>query len=62
MAPVLQPRLHPIERLWQHLKGHYLAGYITKYSDELNDKLFHSIRALLDLPETIRSVCKTHSE
>jgi transposase len=60
--PPYSPDFNPIERLWQHLKSHYLAGYITKYGDELNDKLFNSIRALLDRPETIRSVCKTHSE
>ena len=60
--PPYSPDFNPIERLWQHLKSHYLAGYITKYGDELNEKLFTSIRALLDRPQTIRSVCKTHSE
>jgi len=35
---------------------------ITKHGHELNDKLFNSIRALLKRRETIRSVCKTHSE
>ena len=60
--PPYSPDFNPIERLWQHLKGHYLAGYITKSGDELNEKLTTSIRALLDRPETIRSVCKTHSE
>ncbi len=60
--PPYSPDFNPIERLWQHIKGHYLAGYITKDGNELNDKLFNSIRALLDRPETIRSVCKTHSE
>jgi len=60
--PPYSPDFNPIERLWQHLKGHYLAGYITKHGHELNQKLFDSIRALLDRPETIRSVCKTHSE
>ena len=60
--PPYSPDFNPIERLWQHLKGHYLAGYITKDGNELNDKLSNSIRALLDRPETIRSVCKTHSE
>jgi transposase len=60
--PPYSPDFNPIERLWQHLKGHYLAGYITKDGNELNDKLFNSIRALLDRLETIRSVCKTHSE
>ena len=60
--PPYSPDFNPIERLWQHPKSHYLARYITKFGDELNDKLFNSIRALLDRPEIIRSVCKNHSE
>jgi len=39
-----------------------MAGYITKRGEELNVKLFESLRALLDRQETIRSVCRTHSE
>jgi hypothetical protein len=60
--PPYSPDLNPIERLWQHLKSHYMAGYITKRGEELNNKLFESIRALLGRPETICSVCRTHSE
>jgi transposase len=60
--PPYSPDLNPIERLWQHLKSHYMARYITKRGEELNDKLYESLRALLDRPETIRSVCRTHSE
>jgi hypothetical protein len=51
----------PAIRYLQRLKSHYLTSYITKYGDELNDKLFTSIRAWLDRLENIRSVCKTHS-
>jgi transposase len=58
--PPYSPDLNPIERLWQHLKSHYMADYITMRGEELNDKLFESLRALLDRPETIRSVCRTH--
>jgi hypothetical protein len=53
---------NPIERLWRHLKGHCLAGYFTKQSNELSDKLVDSIRDLMDRPQTIRSVRRTHSE
>jgi transposase len=60
--PPYSPDFNPIERLWQHLKSHYLAGYITKCGKELNEKIFTSIRALLALPETIQSVCNTHSK
>ena len=40
------------------IKGHYLAGYFTKQSD----KIVESIEHLMDRPNTIRSVCKTHYE
>ena len=45
--PPYSPDFNPIERLWQHLKSHYLAGYITKHGEQLNEKLFTSMRALL---------------
>jgi transposase len=59
--PPYSPDFNPIERLWQHLKSHYLAGFITKYSDELADKLEESIRDLLNKPKTLQSICRTHS-
>lgn len=60
--PAYSPDLNPIERLWQHLKSNYLAGFITDNHHALDQKIEDSIRALLDTPETLRSVCKTHSE
>lgn len=60
--PPYSPDFNPIERLWQHLKGNHLAGYYTKQSKDLSDKLVDSIRDLMDRPQTICSVCKTHSE
>ena len=60
--PPYSPDFNPIERLWQHLKGHYLAGYFTKQSKDLSDKLVESIQHMMDRPKIIRSVCKTHSE
>lgn len=59
--PPYSPDLNPIERLWQHLKSHYLAGYITRHGEELCQKIFDSIRDLLQRPDTIRSVCRTHT-
>lgn len=59
--PAYSPDFNPIERLWQHLKSHHLAGFLTKRGEELSDKLFDSIRALLARPEVLRSVCTTHS-
>jgi len=60
--PPYSPDLNPIERLWQHLKSHYLAGFITNEHEALDAKVEESIRTLLEKPETLRSVCKTHSE
>jgi len=60
--PPYSPDLNPIERLWQHLKSHYLAGFITNEHAALDAKVEESIRTLLGKPETLRSVCKTHSE
>jgi hypothetical protein len=60
--PPYSPDLDQIERLWQHLKSQYLAGFITKRSDEFADKLDESIKHLLSKPKTVRSVCQTHSE
>lgn len=58
--PPYSPDLNPIERLWQHLKSHYLAGFITKNHDELDTKIETSIRALLQAPATLQSVCTPH--
>lgn len=55
--PPYSPDFNPIERLWQHLKGQHLAGFITAKGDELEDKILASLRDLLNQPETIRSVC-----
>ncbi|MEZ5430735.1 MAG: transposase [Verrucomicrobiales bacterium] len=58
--PPYSPDFNPIERLWQHLKSHYLAGFITKSGEELTTKLITSIQTLLDRPQIVRSVCRTH--
>jgi transposase len=60
--PAYSPDFNPIERLWQHLKSHYLAGFITNNAEELIDKLIVSIQALMRSPEALKSVCRTHSE
>lgn len=59
--PPYSPDFNRIERLWLHLKGNQLAGFLTKSGAELSDKLFDSIRALLKTPDVLRSVCKTHT-
>jgi transposase len=60
--PPYSPDFNPIERLWQHLKSHFLAGFITKSGEELAAKLITSIQALMQTPNTLKSVCRTHSE
>jgi transposase len=55
--PPYSPDFNPIERLWQHLKGHGMAGFFTRDGETLSDKLCESIQELLDQPELIRSVC-----
>jgi transposase len=60
--PPYSPNFNPIERLWQHLKSQHLAGYITKDGEALGEKIFQAIRSLLQTPETIRSVYRTHSK
>ena len=60
--PPYSPDFNPIERLWQHLKSHFLTGFITKHGAELTAKLITSIQALMRTPGTLQSVCRTHSE
>ncbi|MFN9028183.1 MAG: hypothetical protein ACK5VX_18520, partial [Akkermansiaceae bacterium] len=50
---------------WQYLKGHGMAGYLTRSGAELGEKLFEEVRLLLNDTDTIRSVstvklAKTH--
>lgn len=55
--PPYSPDFNPIERLWQHLKGQYLAGFITNDGHQLEEKILTSLRDLLDKPKTVQSVC-----
>ena len=58
--PPYSPDFNHIERLWQRIKSHYMAGFITNQADQLIQKLIDSIRDLLDQPEVIQSVCANH--
>lgn len=59
--PPYSPDFNPIERLWQYLKSHQMAGYFTKYGNELEDKLTQSIGDLLDKPYVVQSACSIPS-
>jgi hypothetical protein len=52
---------NPIERLWQHLKGRAMAGFLTAVGEALTTKLLESLQSLLEEPKLIRSVCATLS-
>jgi hypothetical protein len=54
--PAYSPDFNPIERTWQHPKGHGMAGYLTRSGVELGEKLFDELRLLLNETDTIRSV------
>lgn len=56
--PPYSPDFNPIERLWQHIKSNYLAGFITGDHQELDDKLCESIRQVMVAPDTLQSVCR----
>ena len=51
------PDFNPIERLWQHLKGNAMAGYLTNDGEALTDKLLASLQDVLNDTELVRSVC-----
>lgn len=55
------PDFNPIERLWQHIKSHHLAGYITNKGCELEQKLFDTLQSLLRTPDNIQSICANRS-
>ena len=55
------PDFNPIERLWQHLKGQAMAGFLTNDGEALTTNLLESLQSLLEEPELIRSVCATPS-
>ena len=51
------PDFNPIERLWQHIKGQFMAGFLTNDGEALTDKLLASLKSMLNEPKLIRSVC-----
>jgi hypothetical protein len=55
------PDFNPIERLWQHLKGQAMAGFLTNDGEHLTTKLLESLQGLFAEPKLIRSVCATPS-
>lgn len=55
--PAYSPDLNPIERLWQDLKGHAMAGILTADGEHLENELAEAIKQLLGEPQLVRSAC-----
>jgi transposase len=55
--PPYSPDFNAVERLWQYLKSHHLAGFLTNDGEELSEKLLQALGSLLEHPEIVRSVC-----
>jgi DDE superfamily endonuclease len=51
------PDFNPIERLWQHLKGNAMAGYLTNDGEALTNRLLQSLQGVLSDTKLFRSVC-----
>lgn len=51
------PDFNPIERLWQHLKGNAMAGYLTNDGEALTNRLLQSLQGVLSDTKLVRSVC-----
>ncbi|MEO8615295.1 MAG: IS630 family transposase [Luteolibacter sp.] len=51
------PDFNPIERLWQHVKGQSMAGFLTNDGEALTDKILDSLKNMLDNSTLVRSVC-----
>lgn len=58
--PPYSPDFNPIERLWQRIKSHYMAGFITNDYEELSNKLVDAIKDLIQDTKTVQSVCRNH--
>ena len=51
------PDFNPIERLWQHMKGGPMAGFLTNDGEALGNRLLDSLKGLLDDSKLVQKVC-----
>jgi transposase len=55
--PPCSPDFNPIQRLWQHLKGNPMAGYLTNDGEALTPRLLQSLQGVFfDESKLVRSV------
>jgi transposase len=50
------PDFNPIERLWQHLKGNPMAGYLAHDGEALTTKLLESLQGMLEHSKLVQSI------
>jgi transposase len=55
------PDFNPIERLWQHLKGNPMTGYLTNDGEALTNRLLQSLQGVLHDSKLVRSICSLPS-
>lgn len=51
------PDFNPIKRIWQHVKGQSMAGFLNHEGEAPSSKLVASLKQLLDDTKLVRSVC-----
>ena len=46
--PPYSPDFNPVERIWQYLKGHGMAGYLSNKGEDLCERIFQEVKSLLN--------------
>ena len=54
--PPYSPELNPVENIWQYLRQNYLANRVFETCDAILDACCDAWNALVEMPETIRSI------
>ena len=59
--PPYSPDFNAIERLWQHLKSQWFAGFTVRTEDALMDRLLTAFASHFAAPEVISSQCRSNA-
>ena len=57
LLPPYSPELNPVERLWAHLKSHYLSNRVFKDYEHLFSASSKAWNALTE--DQLQSICRT---
>lgn len=60
--PPYSPDLNPIERLWLVMKGEWFSDFITKYRDQLVDRLCRALTWVIDRKDQNQKTCAIRTE